>query len=247
MAKKSVLLLFLYFSCSYIAFAQEFYLTQPRLDFDGTKLQVSYDIITDNSSDRFYVWLEIQRSNGEPIQAKSLEGDIGEFISGGTNKHIIWVPENDSVFLDEDISVEVKAEKYRKEFARGGVMFLSMLFPGLGQTVARKSSAGWLMGLTVYGAAAGGYLFNKKYIDNYDKYKNEDDPDIRTEYYNKSQLQNSLSKALLISAGVVWTINFIWAAAMPNNYRPLQHLNVSVGQPAGSNSYASMLTFKLNF
>ena len=76
----------------------------------------------------------MEKKNGELIKMKGISGDAGDKIKAGKNKQITWVPEKDSVFLNEVVYVEVKAEKYVKSFNKGSMMLLSTAFPGLGQT-----------------------------------------------------------------------------------------------------------------
>ena len=115
-------------------YSQGFQITPPKLDFDGRQLSVSYDFVNYRQSDLFYVWVEMEKKNGELIKMKGISGDAGDKIKAGKNKQITWVPEKDSVFLNEVVYVEVKAEKYVKSFNKGSMMLLSTAFPGLGQT-----------------------------------------------------------------------------------------------------------------
>ena len=72
------------------SFSQGVVITQPKLEVDGDKLLISYDIITENPSDQFFIWLEIGKANGEKIHPRSLSGDIGSNIKPGNKKETIW-------------------------------------------------------------------------------------------------------------------------------------------------------------
>jgi hypothetical protein len=85
--------------------------TKPRLEVSDNKLLIQYDILNTKSSDLFIVWIEVADASGNKINALSLTGDIGSYIKGGRNKKITWNYINDSIFIDEDLFVEVKAEK----------------------------------------------------------------------------------------------------------------------------------------
>jgi hypothetical protein len=107
--------LFLILSCLFLpftSFSQGFQITPPKLDFDGRQLSISYDFIDGSQSDIFYMWVEMEKKNGEPIRMRSISGDVGDNIKAGKNTQITWIPEKDSIFLNEVVFVEVKAEKY---------------------------------------------------------------------------------------------------------------------------------------
>jgi len=70
---------------------------------------ISYDLASNSQKDLFYVWVEIEKNNGE----------AGEFIRPGSRKNITWVPGSDNIFLNEEIFVEVKAERYVPAFNKG--------------------------------------------------------------------------------------------------------------------------------
>ena len=138
MNKKSFILFLIFLFLVIKSFSQDFQITQPKLDYDGNQLSILYDLITRKSSDKFYVRIEIENANGLAIQAKTLSGDVGENVTPGNNKKIVWIPEQDSVYLNEDVIVEIKAEKYIKSFNKGSMMLYSTVFPGWGQTKISK-------------------------------------------------------------------------------------------------------------
>lgn len=75
----------------------------------GNKIQITYDIANSKRSDRYDVRLEVTDSTGNPVSVKSLEGDIGEDVSGGNNKKIIWDLETDNIQMNADIFFELYA------------------------------------------------------------------------------------------------------------------------------------------
>lgn len=246
--KKQRIYLFLFFLFLISkSFAQGFLVTSPKLNFSGNQLDVSYDVISKKSADHFYVWLEIEKKTGEPLPAKSLAGDIGEHIRAGTNKHIIWVPEKDGIFLNEEVLVEIKAEKYVKSFNKGSAMLLSAIMPGLGQTKISNGKPYWLTGVFAYGALAGGFVFHSAYLNTFDSYKVEPDPAKRSELFNKTQQQMNLSSALLISGAALWTANIFWVALVPNRYQPLKYAKMSFNPSVDPYKGTTLLSMRLNF
>jgi hypothetical protein len=240
-----IIVLFLIFSLS--SFSQGFLISSMKLNFDGKQLHISYDVINKNQSDQFYVWVEIEKKNGESISVKALSGDVGEMIKSGTNKHITWVPGNDSVFLDEEVFVEVKAERYIKLFNKGSAILKSTVFPGLGQTKISNGKPWWLTGVAAYGALAGGFIVHKKYLNTYDSYRIEEDPASRSDLLDQAQNQMNLSTALIVSGAAVWAANIFWVALTPNKYQPLKNLNLSLDQSQGPLRGSTLITLRYNF
>lgn len=246
--KKQRLFLFL-FSLILVSksFSQGVILTQPRLESNGNQLIIGYDIITKNNADQFYIWVEIKKSNGEIIKANSLSGDIGANVKAGSNKKIIWSPEQDSIFLNEDILVEVKAEKYNKTFNKGSIMLKSIIFPGWGQTTVGKGRPWWLTGVAVYGALTGGYIYHSKYLNSLKSYKAEEDPLKREAYLQQTQKELNMSTALIYSAASVWAVNVLWVALTPNKNQPLQHAKISLNSSPTLYNRELLLSLKLDF
>lgn len=227
--------------------AQGVLISQPRLEADGNNLIIYYDLITKNSSEQFYVWVEIVKENSEKIRVLTLSGDVGANIKPGSNKKIIWASDKDSVVLDENIAVEVKAEKYIKSFNRGSEMVKSAVLPGWGQTNISKGKPWWLAGVAIYGTLAGGYVYHRKYLDSYDLYKAEKDPEKRADLYDQAQKQSNISSAMIYSAATAWALNILWVALIPETYLPLQHVNLSVNSSKDLYNRGLLLSFKLNF
>jgi hypothetical protein len=244
--QKLFLIISIIFSPS-LAFCQGFQITPPKVEFDGKQLVISYDVINKNEGDQFYVWVEIEKKNGEKVRMKALTGDVGDKIKVGMNKKIYWIPEKDSVYLNEDVSVEVKAEKYVKSFNKGSMMLLSTAFPGLGQTKISKGKPYWLTGVVAYGALAGGFITHSSYLKTYDSYRIEEDPVKRKDLLNQSQKQMNTSGALIVTGVAVWVANLVWVAVTPDNYKPLQHVKLTLDQSAGPFKGTSLLSMKLNF
>ena len=246
MKTKKFLMILLFLFLSGLSFSQEFLITPLKLEFDGKQLQITYDFVNKNASDQFYVWVEIEKKNGEPLRIKALTGDIGK-TSSGKDKKITWSPDKDSIFLDEEVLVEVKAEKYTKSFNKGSMMLMSTVMPGLGQTKISKGKPYWLAGVAAYGALAGGLIINQSYVNTYESYKSAEDATTRKDLLNKAQSQKNLSGALIVSGAAIWVANLFWVAAIPNKYQPLKHVNLSLDQSRGPLKGTTLLSLKVNF
>jgi len=227
------------------SFSQGFMLSKPRLDYDGEQLRISYDIISDKKTDLFFVWVESEKVNGDYIRMKTLMGDVGENIPAGKNRQIFWTPEKDAVYLNEDVFVEIKAEKYLKSYNKASMMFLSAAFPGLGQAKVRSRPC-WLTGVVAYGALAGGIIANGSFTDTYNSYRIEEDPVRRSELLSLAQKQGNISDALLISGAGLWAANIFWMALIPNKFKPLKFAPVSISM-GGYDNRTTMLRLKFDF
>jgi hypothetical protein len=246
---KLFLFLFLFFLIPVSkSFSQGALLTQPRLEPNGNHLNIFYDIITKHSTDQFYIWVEImKKSNGEIIQAKSLSGDIGENVKAGTNKKIIWSAEQDSIYLNEDIVVEVKAEKYTKSFNKSTVILKSVVLPGWGQASISGSKSWWLASITAYGTLTGGYIYHKKYLQSYESYKAEPDPLKRQDLLKQTQNELSISTIMLYTSASVWAANILWVAFSPCKYQPLKHTKLSINSVPDFYNGGFLFSLKLDF
>ena len=242
----SVLAFLLIFSGSLSA--QDVRITPPELIFDGHRLFVSYDLISSNPDDLFYVWLEVERQNGSTVRLRTPQGDIGDNITPGGNKMITWIPEMDMVFLNEEVFVEVKAERYEGSFKKGSAMLLSAVMPGLGQSRIYGGSPWWLTGIAAYGAVAGGVVSHLGYLSTYDSYRSEIDPVKRIDLLTKAQQQKDLSAVLITSGAAIWAVNMVWVAVVPQRYKPLRHApHVSFDPSFDPTRGDALFTVRVNF
>lgn len=248
MAKQKLILPLIIFTVISVAsFGQSEQIGTPKLDFDGQKLTIQYDMRNASSSDQYCVWVLIQKKNGELVKINSLTGDYGD-VKGGSNKVITWVPSSDSVFLNEEVTVEIQAEKYVKSFSKGSVMLKSILLPGLGQTKVSGGKPYWVMGVVSYGAIAGGLVTYSGYKDSYDKYLAEtEDPQKRAEYLNEAEQKSTMAEAMIVTAAAIWTANLIWVAATPNKYQPLKYKPLTLQPSADPLNGAALLTLRYKF
>jgi hypothetical protein len=247
MKRQKILLALILFSFCAFSFSQSFMVTDPKLEFDGYKLSITYDLVTKTNSDIFYVWVEIKNQAGNPIRAYSFKGEIGDSIKPGINKRIEWVPEEDAVYLDEDISVEMKSERYEWTFKKGSAVFSSLIVPGLGLTKIKNGKPYWLAAIPAYGALAGGLVVHSSYVKTYDLYKSETDPVERGDLWDKSLKQKNLSYGLIGTAAVIWIADLIWVAATPNSYRPMKHPTFSLNTVPVNGNRAALLSLKVVF
>ena len=204
-------------------------LSKPRLEYKDYKLIIGYDFLNYKPQDVFTVGLLVTDSTGRVINASSLSGDIGEGITCGTNKVIVWNIEADRLVLNEEVFVEVTARKMNPEVAetekttdenkpatttksisKTNMMVSTLVLPGLGQAKARGNYTYIIMGVAGYGCVAGAALMNRRAINTYDSYKAELDIDKRNNLFNQSKRQDNISESLANAAAGIWAVNIIW-------------------------------------
>lgn len=238
--------LFTFLFSSFFSYSQTTQITPSKLQFDGKQLIISFDILNARQTDRFFVWVVIQKEDGEEIMTKTISGDIGD-IFAGKNKTIYWSPSNDSIFLNESVTCEIKAEKYIKSFNKSSMILLSFIMPGWGKTKISQGKPYWLIGVASYGALAGSLVTYGNYNKNYDRYVIEEDQEQRNIYLDNAEKQANLSNSLLVTAAVIIAANVCWTALTPDRYKPLKSRTLTIGPSADPLNRAAMISMQYKF
>jgi hypothetical protein len=84
--------------------------SDPRLEMNNNIITISYDILNSKPEESYDISIEIKDEAGKIIDARSFNGDIGDEVSGGSNKQIYWNLEADDIFLDAYIVVQINAK-----------------------------------------------------------------------------------------------------------------------------------------
>jgi hypothetical protein len=212
-------------------------------------LFVTYDLDKAAKQERFNISLKITTLSGKIITPYIPSGDVGEKISGGKAKQIVWDINKDNVVINEDIAVEVIAtpqESAIKFVSRGKAVLLSALVPGLGLTKLNNGGPYWIMAIAVYGSAAGSYLFYSLADQNYSKYLDARTESERNSLHSTVQSQQTISNVLMYTAGAVWLGNMIWTLASPNKTKP-GYKGITFGGSYDPLAKAPVFTFKYKF
>jgi hypothetical protein len=242
----SLLPFFLLFLIPYSS-SQNFRISEPELQFDGTQLHITYDLTAEKKSDLFYIRVEIEDKEGSLINASSLSGDVGEKVPPGNSRIIVWIPANDSILLDEEISVELFGERYERPFNKGSALLTSSVLPGLGLSKIKEGKKWWLASIPAYGALAGGLAYHFSYLNVYEDYKSETSVPVRDDLLSKAQRQSNISTTCFIAAAAIWTADLIWVAASPNKYKPLQHSGLTLKAIPSHEGTLGLLSFRIEF
>jgi hypothetical protein len=84
--------------------------SDPRLEMVGNTIHISYDILNSAPDGKYTISIVIKDEDGNIIKARALDGEIGEGISGGSNKKITWNLEADNILIDAFIFVQINAK-----------------------------------------------------------------------------------------------------------------------------------------
>jgi hypothetical protein len=206
---------------------QEASLSKPELELSDKQLIIGYDILGSDASDIFLISIELLDSEGSPLNATTLSGDIGR-VNGGRNKKIYWDMEKDDIRIDDRISVEVLAEQVTMEkpatepgedittrpparsISKRGMVISSALLPGLGQCRATGGKPYWIMGIASYGFLAGSIYYDLKSESTYDDYLAATTTSTRDELYNDARNEKKVSRIFGLYTLGIWAGNMVW-------------------------------------
>jgi len=214
-------------------------LPEPDLKLSNGKVQIDYKLLNSKHSDLFTIRLDINTESGKSIKVEHLSGDVGEHVTGGLNKRIVWDIEADSIFLDEEIYVQVfalpeapsviaaipdedgtESPKQKEhitpfsntktgEFNRTGLLLQSAVLPGLGLTRV-TGNAHWIKGAVAYGCLAGSVVFNRLSYNTYQDYLEPATAQDATNLFRKASSQRNTSRVLGYTALSIWIVDLVW-------------------------------------
>ena len=245
-------------------------ITKPRLELSDENLIIEYDILSADPSDLFKVWIEVTNASGIKINALSLSGDVGEDISGGSNKRILWNLEKDGISLDKEIFVEVIAEKKKlpevqkeiipiettpttdvNKISKGNMVLSSTVLPGWGLSKVRQGKPYWLLGVAGYSCIAGSVILNRSAILTHDDYRGSLDADESITLYDKSVRQDNISEYLGYTAAGIWAVSLIWTIATSTVSQDLSDIqrfnNISIQPGYNHKMNCTMVSISFKF
>jgi len=246
--KRSYLICLIFFLYLINAFSQvNVEVSKPKLTLINDSLIIEYTITGQSSNDEFKVWLEISDTTGTIFSPKNISGDIGDNISGGSPKKIIWNLSADSVFINMNLSVEVfitKSTHSKPVMAEKKIeipseiiveqkdtlimpvevglnMLRSAIIPGWGLTRLSGGKPYWLLVIIEYGCIITSVSLNAQASSNYDKYVASKETEEQNTFFDKGKEQYAASNLLAYSAIGFWIadlgITWIKASKMKRN------------------------------
>ncbi len=227
--------LFFFFAFSLCYSQTNVRVSEPRVEKNGLLVHIYYDIMDSDHSEKFSIGLEIIDESGVLIPANALDGDIGENVSGGMNKQIIWDPSADNIFLNAYLNFQVSA-KYSldlseemgakigsqevglKSYNRTNLVLQSLLVPGLGMSrITQKPH--WLRAVAGYGCITGSLVFRELARSNYNSVDTFSGYDDKRDTYDLAIRQDNISEVLFYTSVGIWVIDFIWTLIGTKEYK----------------------------
>ncbi len=214
--------------------------TVENVDFfvDGQNLIITYDVAKARTGATFDVSIKISTVKGQQLRAYSLSGDVGQGVSGGKFKRIVWDLAKDNVFIDDEIFVQVEAKPSRSSksdksapgISVGGAMLRSAVFPGWGNSYVKGGGPYWLIGVAAYGSLGGAIYFNNQAYNQYQDYQQSMESGQRDQYYEDANDSHKMQKTLLIAAGAIWLADIVWTGLQVSKVnKQAQQNKVSLG------------------
>ena len=221
----ALIILFIYLTVSEARAQASAVVSDPVLELRNNRLNISYDILNSDPSERFTVSVDIRDENGDPVASRNLTGDIGQNISGGRGKNISWDLEADQIFMNGDIYVTIYADLHvsrnrvaekhirRKEIntslSHASVVLQSIPLPGLGLS-RMTGNPHWIRGVAGYGCLTGLILYNRKASVSYENFLSAETTETAESYLDQSTRQDRVSKAFGYGALAIWASDLTW-------------------------------------
>ncbi|MCD6565682.1 MAG: hypothetical protein J7K53_07030 [Bacteroidales bacterium] len=263
MSKKPFITIFLVLFCFCLFSVNGLGQTEARIiniDFNlvGEDIVITYDIVNYAPGEKFIITIEVVTESGKKLNTRSLTGDVGSNISGGSKKQVTWDFKNDNIKLTEGIYVEVIAKSLLviekpeppKKKSLGGAFVKSLVFPGWGNT-SISSGPYWLFGFAGYGCAAGSVLFNMQSYQSLEDYKVSLNIDERDQLFSDAESQNQLSTILMAGAAAIWVTDItilLIKGNKPQNLTYKQNSTVpKLGYTIDPISKSPLMTLKITF
>lgn len=185
------------------------------------QLVITYDLINARANEKYIVTVSIFTESGKKVDAKTFTGAIGENITGGYGKRIVWDISRDIAYLNDKIYVELEAvhqnPKIIQPTSKGKAILLSTFYPGWGSSKTTLKGYHTIKGVLGYGCIAGSFYY--RYISNqsYTDYRNSSSTTERNDYYDQALKEDKASKILLSTAGAIWLLDYVTILAAPNH------------------------------
>ncbi|MBI5220106.1 MAG: caspase family protein [Bacteroidia bacterium] len=139
---------------------------------------------------------------GTKKKAKTISGDFLN-VSPGTQKKILWDYKKDSVFIDEEIQIAMKATP-DLNIPVAIHIGKSLLFPGWGDYGLYDKKYNWIIGAGAYAVLGTGILFQQATANTYGSYKTTTDPTQVNTLFNKAIVQRNVVYAAYGTAALLW-------------------------------------------
>ncbi|NJO90422.1 MAG: hypothetical protein HC831_16810 [Chloroflexia bacterium] len=160
-------------------------------------------------------------SDGDVIRARTVDGDINRKIVGGQGYKIVWDLVADSIFINEDVDIQINADITvdLSCFKYSTLMLSSTVLPGTGLKKITQKKSYLFLGLLGYSGIGASIYFYVQGQKAYSDYENESNPITRQEHYDLANKNNNNATIAGISSAGIWLINYIWLTTKWNRMK----------------------------
>lgn len=151
MKKSLILYILLFLLSSYNLLSQE--IDNVRASVEGTTIEIRYDIINARINHIFNIEVYYSIDNGNSFigPLRHVTGDVGDDITAGDNKKIIWDVFKEVDELNEHVIFEVRAEVIEREIKRPYYLGLTTnLNAPIGLSVGQLGEFSWFATFRVH-------------------------------------------------------------------------------------------------
>lgn len=238
--------------------------TNISAEFDDRSalIIINYDLISySGKEEKYQVRAFYSLDNGDSfIPIKECREDVGDGVSSGTGKKILWDYFIDNPdFTGKDVIFKVEA-KWDKSFEINRLRSLggaesalnSLLVPSWGHRKVSNEKQQWWTTALIYGITGAGLYFTFSANDQYQQYKNAQNASEAADLLDKANQQGQTALILLGSGITLWASNMLWVGLRgAKNKRRLndllstsQHAPILLGYDARYQSIGLQLKFK---
>lgn len=185
-------------------------------------MEIYFDLLSQKSSDRFNISVNIYTENGIKIDAQSFSGNLNNIVPG-RRKKVIWHMSDDISYINDQLYVEVMAKhlnpKTPKKTTRIEALFLSTLYPGWGSARTTLKKAHYMKGVVAYGLVVSSGFFFVESLSYYDFYDNSFNIQDRNDHFDRAREYGVYSFIALSAAATIWVLDYGTILFSPNNSR----------------------------
>ncbi|NOY36448.1 MAG: hypothetical protein GXO83_02635 [Chlorobi bacterium] len=230
-------------------------ISKPELVFRNDTLIIKYNFDHCKNEELYNVWIEAATMDGKKLSAQSLTGDIGNEIICDTDKIIYWDLIGDSLFLDDVISVKVKAtasdQRHAQKNKDPSYILSSLIFPGSGLVLLKQNNKPyWIMGIVGYMGIASTLHFYQAAKNDYQDFQQEEDLVQQQQFFESYKNNQKIMRISAISTGSLWLTNLIWTITSPRHKSmniAFKNNSVRIGAVTMPGSFTSGIIIKYEF
>ena len=134
----------------------------------------------------------------------------------------------------------------KRHHSKALAIFYSMIMPGLGQTYLHRQGSAWLISAVCYGMIGVAVMQNNEAVDDYQKYKIEENLSDKDIYIKKAKTEYNQAQMLMYAAAGTWFMNMVWVSFMQTDNKRFKNIKPTVGYNNQTKTLNYGITMKIN-